>query len=90
MLNRIATALAVATFAGFLAAGPAMADSDDDGGSRGDAVYYNEGHSAGQWASNVGGPLGVTNMGMAAAGFENAGGYHWEHGYDFDNGHDDD
>ncbi|MEU6387950.1 hypothetical protein [Streptomyces sp. NPDC046939] len=85
MLNRITTALAVATVAGFLAAGPAMASSDDDGGSRGEGVYYNEGHAAGQNASNVGGPLGVTNHGMWAAGYENAGGYRFEHGFDFDN-----
>ncbi|WP_394428209.1 hypothetical protein [Streptomyces sp. SGAir0957] len=84
MLNRIATALAVATFAGFLAAGPAMA-SDDDGGSRGEGVYYNEGHVAGQSASNVGGPLGVTNHDMWAAGYENAGGWRFETGYDWDN-----
>src|SRR4051812_44366308 len=87
VLNRITTALAIATVAGFLAAGPAMA-ADDDGVSRGEGYWQNEGHEAGQWASNVGGELGVTNVGMHASGWQSAGGYRFDNAFDFDNDND--
>ncbi|MEB8340707.1 hypothetical protein [Streptomyces endophyticus] len=65
MVRRIAAAAAVAAVAGFLAAGPAVADVDD---SRHDVghVWDNAG-VAGQEFVNVGGSNGVTVSNSAAA-----------------------
>ncbi|MFF1693699.1 hypothetical protein ACFVXC_08765 [Streptomyces sp. NPDC058257] len=64
MLKRIASALAVATVAGFLAAGPAVADDDH-------STTFSEGRHAGQSFTNMGGPYGITTAGQADGGYRN-------------------
>ncbi|MFC8129458.1 hypothetical protein [Streptomyces sp. NPDC057302] len=61
MLQRIASALAVATVAGFLAAGTAVA-------SDGPSTTMTEGRYAGQSFTNMGGPYGITTAGQAEGG----------------------
>lgn len=65
MLQRIASVLAVATVAGFLAAGPAAADDGPTG-------TYDEGRYGAQQFSNMGGPYGITTGGKAEAGYRDA------------------
>ncbi|WP_367043634.1 hypothetical protein [Streptomyces sp. Je 1-332] len=60
MLKRIASVLAVATVAGFLAAGTAVADDP--------STTHSEGRYAGQVAGNLGGPYGITYYGQADGG----------------------
>ncbi|MFI5664408.1 hypothetical protein [Streptomyces sp. NPDC051684] len=74
MVRRIAAAVAVASVAGFLAAGPAVADVDD---SRHDSSHvYDHAGIAGQEFVNVGGRDGVTVSGSLAA-HHNVGA--WQH-----------
>ncbi|GGV49331.1 hypothetical protein GCM10010277_43080 [Streptomyces longisporoflavus] len=63
MLKRIASALAVATVAGFLASGTAVADD-------GPSTTHSEGRYAGQAAYNMGGPYGITYSGAHAGGHQ--------------------
>ncbi|MFI7387361.1 hypothetical protein [Streptomyces sp. NPDC049813] len=84
MKHRIATALAVATVAGFLAAGPAAAFDGPDVSAEG--RYHSEGWQAGRHSSNVGGPLGVTNSGAVAGGFSTDAAFRFERDLDLDHG----
>ncbi|MET9495700.1 hypothetical protein [Streptomyces sp. NPDC006552] len=86
MKHRIATALAVATVAGFLAAGPAAAFDGPD--VSGEGRYHSEGWLAGRHDSNVGGPLGVTNSGAVAGGFSKDAAFRFDRHFDHDFGHD--
>jgi hypothetical protein len=61
VLKRIASALAVATVAGFLAAGTAVADD-------GPSTTYSEGRHGSQAAYNMGGPWGITYSGGEMGG----------------------
>lgn len=61
MLQRIASALAVATVAGFLAAGTAVAADGPTG-------TLDEGRYAGQSFTNMGGPYGITTAGQTEGG----------------------
>ncbi|MEV0259861.1 hypothetical protein AB0I49_00735 [Streptomyces sp. NPDC050617] len=83
MLRRIATALAVATVAGFLAAGPATA-ANDGGGRTDNGRYYNEGRHAGHESYNVGGPYGVTYSGATDSGYKTGASYHHNRWFDLD------
>ncbi|WP_306335264.1 hypothetical protein [Streptomyces sp. KL118A] len=70
MLHRIATALAMATVAGFLTAGPALADG--------------EGRHEGHEAYNVGGPYGVTYSNATDSGYKTGASYHHNRWFDLD------
>ncbi|WP_371528284.1 hypothetical protein OG302_21670 [Streptomyces sp. NBC_01283] len=61
MLQRIAAAFAVATVAGVLATGTAVA-------SDGPSSTFSEGRYAGQSFTNMGGPYGITTAGQADGG----------------------
>ncbi|MFD0551725.1 hypothetical protein ACFQ0X_22945 [Streptomyces rectiviolaceus] len=61
MLKRIASALAVATVAGFLAAGTAVASDGPTG-------TFDEGRYAGKSFTNMGGPYGITTAGHVDGG----------------------
>ncbi|MFJ6700690.1 hypothetical protein ACIQM4_32230 [Streptomyces sp. NPDC091272] len=65
MLRRIATALAVATVAGFMATGTAVAADNDNG-------VYGEGRHASHQAYNLGGPYGITHTGTKVGGYRYA------------------
>ncbi|MER5257743.1 MULTISPECIES: hypothetical protein [unclassified Streptomyces] len=73
MLKRIASALAVATVAGFLAAGTAVADDP--------STTISEGRYAGQTFTNMGGPYGITTAGQADGGHRDGTALH---GFGFD------
>ncbi|MGW0686234.1 hypothetical protein ACWD2L_23015 [Streptomyces sp. NPDC002754] len=78
MVRRIAAAVAVASVAGFLAAGPAVADVDD---SRQDTAHvYDHAGVAGQEFVNVGGRDGVTVSNSLAA-HHNVGAWKHHHRY---------
>ncbi|MEU6677190.1 hypothetical protein [Streptomyces sp. NPDC046853] len=62
MLKRIASALAVATVAGFLAAGTAVAND-------GPSTTHSQGGYAGKAAYNMGGPYGITYGGASMGGY---------------------
>ncbi|MFG2652723.1 hypothetical protein [Streptomyces sp. NPDC048436] len=66
MLQRIASVLAVATVAGFLAVGPAAAHDDGPTGT------LDEGRYAGQSFTNMGGPYGITTAGHTDGGHRDA------------------
>ncbi|GAA2331358.1 hypothetical protein OKJ48_33890 [Streptomyces kunmingensis] len=86
MLHRIASALALATVAGFLAAGPVAAADEPD--FSGEGSYHSEGHQAGMASSNVGGPLGVSHLAAMESDYSAGGAYRFDRDFDHDFGFD--